>query len=111
MLTNTSPRLNTKGPRLSREQAEAHLARQERLQDAWLLLGLHDYVPSRAFRILRAYQSLTSKDGHWRFTITGPPTPDARELARWARLRPPVVAIAPCGTGWRAILLAGNEAC
>jgi len=89
--------MTSKGPRLTKGQAGALLARRARMRD---------YVQPRAFRVLHAYQLLAGEGVRargGRFTITGPPERDTRRLLGWGR-RHLLVAVAPCGGGWRMIL-------
>ena len=90
--------MTSKGPRLTKGQAGALLARRARMRD---------YVPPRAFRVFHAYQLLAGEGvrtrGARRFTITGPPERETRRLLGWGR-RHLLVAVAPSGGGWRMIL-------
>jgi hypothetical protein len=94
-------RNKTKGPRLTRQQAESLLSRHQRIY------GQSSWSPTRAYRVFHAYQITVGETGLTKgnriFRITGPPTKRTAYLTRWNN-KYQLVAVVPCRDGWRAII-------
>ncbi len=92
--------MTTKGPKLTKGQAQTLLAQQQ------LRYTASGYTPPIAYRVFRAYQLMVNENGctnHRQFTISGPPTHRVADLTRWNK-HYKMVAVVPCTHGWRVIL-------